>query len=249
MLRRAAVALVAAFALVPASVAHSQVTPGVMTQSDSGQCTANFIFTDGSSTYVGSAAHCVATGEATDTNGCTVQPLPDGTPIQVGGATQPATLAYSSWRAMQAAGESPTSEACEYNDFALYRLAPADAGRVDPTVPTIGGPTGLGTAGTLATVKSYQNSSLRLGIALLSPKFGTVLARSPEGWNYTVYTVTPGVPGDSGSGYMTTAGRAFGVLSTLAVTPLPLSNGVTDLGKAMAYARSHGVPGLQLVTG
>lgn len=248
MLRRVAVAFAATFVLVPAT-AHAQITPGVMTESSGGQCTANFIFTDGSNTLVGSAAHCVARGAATDTNGCLVESLPLGTQVQVGGATQPATLVYSSWAAMRAANENPDSEMCEFNDFALYRLSAADAGRVDSTVPIIGGPTGVGTAGTLTTVKSYQNSSLRLGVAVLSPKFGTVLLRSPEGWNYTVYTLTPGIPGDSGSGYMTTAGAAFGVLSTLAVAPFPLSNGVADLGKAMAYARAHGVPGLQLVRG
>jgi hypothetical protein len=151
---------------------------------------------------------------------------------------------------MQAAGEDPDSETCEFNDFALYRIAAADVGRVSPTVPSIGGPNGTGTPGFLTTVKSYQNSSLRLGIAALSPKQGVVISTSPEGWSHTVYTLTPGIPGDSGSGYMISSNSAaFGVLSTLAVAPLPLSNGVADLTKAMAYARSHGVPGLQIVNG
>ena len=39
------------------------------------------------------------------------------------------------------------------------------------------------------------------------------------------------------------------MLSTLAVLPLPLSNGVGDLSKELAYARSHGVAGLDLVNG
>ena len=248
MLRRVVLAVACTLVLAPAS-AHAQVTPGVMTESSSGQCTANFIFTDGSSTYVGSAAHCVGSGAATDTNGCLVESQPIGFPITVGGATQPATLAYSSWRAMRAAGEDPASETCEFNDFALYRLSAADAANVDSTVPSIGGPTGTASPGVLGTVKSYQNSSLRLGIALLSPKYGVIVGKSPQGWSYTVYTVTPGIPGDSGSGYMTTGGQAFGVLSTLAVAPLPLSNGVASLTKAMDYARTHGVPGLQLVNG
>ena len=32
------------------------------------------------------------------------------------------------------------SQRCAYNDFALVALAPADAARVNPTVPELGGP-------------------------------------------------------------------------------------------------------------
>jgi hypothetical protein len=39
------------------------------------------------------------------------------------------------------------------------------------------------------------------------------------------------------------------VLSTLAVAPLVLSNNVGDLGHQLAYAQSHGLPGLALALG
>jgi hypothetical protein len=35
------------------------------------------------------------------------------------------------------------------------------------------------------------------------------------GWSHNVATVTPGVPGDSGSAFLDANGRALGVLSTL----------------------------------
>src|SRR4051812_49983988 len=38
-------------------------------------------------------------------------------------------------------------------------------------------------------------------------------------------TTTPGIPGDSGSAFIDKRGRAFGVLSTLALAPIPASNG------------------------
>ncbi|WP_205698441.1 serine protease [Conexibacter sp. SYSU D00693] len=236
-----------ALAAVPAP-AQAIVTPGVMTYTEGAQCTANFLFTDGTSTYVGQSAHCATTSGATTTNGCEATSHPIGTPVEVRGASQPGVLAYSSWLAMRAAGETD-DETCRYNDFALVRLSPADAAAADPTVPRFGGPTGVGTAETGEALASYQNSSLRLGIPLLSPKNGIAVLRSPGGWSTTVYTVTPGIPGDSGSGYLNASGQAIGTLSTLAVLPLPLSNGVGDLGRELAYARAHGIPGLQLVDG
>jgi len=64
-----------------------------------------------------------------------------------------------------------------------------------------------------------------------------------------VYTVTPGVPGDSGSAFLDKDGKAIGVLSTLALAPLPLSNGVSDLDHMVDYLLSHGGPNVQLANG
>lgn len=232
-----------------APAGSAPVHPGVQTYTQGAQCTSNFVFQEGSTVYLGQAAHCSGTGGATETDGCTSDSLPLGTAVEVSGATKPATLAYNSWLAMQAGGESDP-DACAFNDFALVRLDPADVGRVNPSVPGYGGPTGLGTVGDLgSTVFSYGNSELRLGIAKLSPKQGTVVQNEGNGWSHNVITVTPGVPGDSGSGFMNEGGQAFGVLSTLQIAPLAGSNGVGDLGKELAYARALGFPDLQLVNG
>ena len=150
---------------------------------------------------------------------------------------------------MQQAGETD-ADTCAYNDFALIKLNAADHGKVNPSVPTLGGPTALGqTTATLDDVYSYGNSSLRQGITVLSPKLGKSLGASGGGWTHLVYTITPGIPGDSGSGFMDAQGRAFGVLSTLQLAPVAASNGVSDLPKALAYARSHGGPDVTLAKG
>ena len=88
---------------------------------------------------------------------------------------------------------------------------------------------------------SYGNSSLRLGIALLSPKSGSSLGTTGDGWTHTVYTITPGIPGDSGSAMLDALGRGSGVLSTINYLPTPLSNGFGDLQHLLAYARTHGM--------
>ena len=244
---------VAALAPAAASATHNAdqpIHPGVQTFTEGAQCTANFIYRDGGGTYIGQSAHCASTGPATDTNGCTAATRPLGTPVEVSGATRPGTMVYSSWIAMQNSGES-NDDVCQYNDFALVRLDPADVGRVDPTVPGYGGPHGVGASGASLgdTVYSYGNSSLRAGITKLSPKQGVAIQSQGNGWSKIVYTATPGVPGDSGSGFLNESGQAIGTLSTLQALPFPGSNGVSDLANELAYAQSHGFPGVGLVNG
>lgn len=67
---------------------EATIHPGVQMFTDGAQCTANFIFTDGTDVYIGYAAHCAGTGAATDTNGCDAGTLPLGTPVEIGGADQ-----------------------------------------------------------------------------------------------------------------------------------------------------------------
>jgi hypothetical protein len=232
-----------------APAGQATVHPGVQTFTDGAQCTANFVYTDSSSVYLGQAAHCSGTGGATDTNGCTSGSLPIGTPVDVTGASKPGTLVYNSWLTMQAKGERDP-DTCDYNDLALIKLDPADVGKVNPSVPGFGGPTGVGGAAEGETVYSYGNSELRGGITKLSPKQGIVFSIEGNGWSRTVYTVTPGVPGDSGSGFFNSTGQAIGVLSTLQILPTAGSNGVGDLGKELAYMHANSAfAGVQLAQG
>ena len=222
-----------------APTGQATVHPGVMTFTDGAQCTSNFVFTGGSNVYLGQAAHCSSTGGQTSTDGCDTGSLPIGTPVEVTGASRPGVMVYNSWRTMQAKGET-NANACAYNDLALIRIAAADVGRVNPSVPGFGGPTGIGSAGGLgATVYSYGNSSLRGGVTKLSPKQGVVAQNAGGGWSHTVYTATPGIPGDSGSGFLNASGQAMGVLSTLQILPTAGSNGVGDLGREIAYMRTN----------
>jgi hypothetical protein len=237
------------------------ITPGTQMYTQGAQCTGNFVFTDSSGTvYVGYAAHCAGTGGATETNGCDSGSLPLGTTVtfRTGGSlvgegeqVGTGTLAYSSWITMQHDGET-NANACAYNDLALVEVDDAYVDDVNPSVPFWGGPVGLDSNGTVAAdrVYSYGNSSLRAGVELLSPKTGLSLGDQGGGWSHDVYTVSPGVPGDSGSGFMDAQGRALGVLSTLQLAPLVGSNGVGDLAKELQYANQHsGLSGLRLVPG
>jgi hypothetical protein len=235
-----------------APAATAAVHPGVQTFTAGAQCTANFVFFDGSNTvYIGQAAHCSGTGGNTATNGCTSGSLPVGTQVQVGGASQPGVMVYNSWLTMQSLGESDANT-CQFNDLALIRLNAADFAKVNPSIPFWGGPNGIDTNGTTAgeNVYSYGNSELRGGVSQLSPKQGISIGDDGNGWSHNVYTATPGIPGDSGSAFLNSTGAALGVLSTVQIAPLAGSNGVGDINLELNYMRAHSsFIGVQLALG
>jgi hypothetical protein len=246
-----------------APAATAAIHPGTMMYTAGAQCTANFVYTDGAgNVYLGYAAHCAGKGSSTDTNGCNVDSVPlgtkvdfsnDGNVLSEGTIVGHGTLAYSSWITEHQLGTTDANT-CAYNDLALVKVDPADVSKVNPSVPFWGGPTGIDTDGTKAgdRVWTYGNSSLRAGLSPLSPHTGVSLGdqAADGGWSHPLYTVSPGIPGDSGSGFMTAGGKAIGVLSTLGLAPLPASNNIGDLAKELAFAQAHsGISGLQLVNG
>lgn len=245
-----AVAAVIAPASVPTAEADptwapretATIHPGVWTASDSGECTANFVFYDATDIYIGSAAHCTGRGEPTDTNGCITKSRPLGSEVEIEDVAT-ATLVYSSWIAMQKVDEQ-NFNACRYNDFALLELDPADHDKVNPTIPFWYGPDGASSSSpTFSEVYAFGNSFLKFGI---SPMTGYSVGDVGDGWGHVAYFVTPGVPGDSGSAVLNADGDGLGVLATLSVTG---ANTSTDLLKAITYMESHGGPDVTLATG
>lgn len=246
----------------------ASIHPGVMTftgapsfLAGASQCTANFVYTDAAGgVYLGQAAHCSSTGSSSETNGCRSRSLPLRTAIYSGELTNGAvqngtligTLAYNSWIAMKNRHER-NRNTCAFNDLALIRIDSAQVGNVNPTVPFWGGPDGLapGVAKTGEGVFSYGNSILRGGVVALSPKTGISLGEAERsgGWSQAVYTLTSGIPGDSGSGFLDAAGNALGVLSTIELAPMAASNGVGALAKELAYANAATGLGLRVAPG
>ena len=246
-----------------APAATATIHPGTMMYTEGAQCTANFVYSDGAgATYVGYAAHCAGLGAATDTNGCLADSLPLGTRVTFneggwlsdeGTIVGNGTLVYSSWLTMHQLGTTDANT-CAYNDLALVKVDAGDVSKVNPSVPFWGGPVGIDTDGTATgdRVYTYGNSSLRAGVEALSPHRGTSLGddASDGGWSHPLYSVTPGVPGDSGSAFISEDGKAIGTLSTIGLAPLPASNNIGDLARELGFAQQHsGISGLELVRG
>ncbi|MCW3030815.1 MAG: hypothetical protein JWM66_948, partial [Solirubrobacterales bacterium] len=135
----------------------------------------------------------------------------------------------------------------------LIKIASTQVANVNPTVPFWGGPNGLApsVSATGEQVYTYGNSILRGGVSALSPKTGVSLGDQEEsgGWSQQLYTITPGIPGDSGSAFLNASGNALGVLSTVELAPLPAANGVGTLAKELAYANNATGLGLAVASG
>ncbi|RZI78948.1 MAG: hypothetical protein EOO67_21085, partial [Microbacterium sp.] len=239
------------------------IKPGVQMYTAGAQCTANFVFKDAAgNVYVGYAAHCAGRGDSSDTNGCTTKSLPLGTPVSFvtggnffssGRKVGTGRLAYSSWASMQKLGTRDPNR-CRLNDFALVRVDRASVKNVNPTVPVFGGPVGLAAPPLSAGAKIYTvgNSSLRTGTP--AKKTGRVLNRVGSGLvlGYDIQTGNPGIPGDSGSGFMDASGRAAGVLSTINVglSLTPVTNTMGNIVYELAWAQKYsGIKGLVLAKG
>ncbi|HVH21467.1 MAG TPA: serine protease, partial [Pseudonocardia sp.] len=223
-----------------ATATSAAIHPGVPTETQGGgRCTANFVFSADGRRFLGQAAHCAGTGQATETDGCASGTRPLGTLVSIDaadGSRRTGRLAYSSWITMQSRGEIDPA-ACAYNDFALVELTAGDAAEASPNLPGLGGPTGLRVGGPApgAPVFGYAGG----GAGLLA-KAGVHAHAVGAGFGHEIYTTSPGVPGESGSAFVDADGAAFGVLTTLNLSAEPVSNGVTDLGAALAYANEHG---------
>jgi len=220
-----AVAAIAALAIAPsaasawAPASSATVHPGVQVFTAGAQCTSNFVFQDGSNTYLGQAAHCSGTGSSTDTDGCTSGFSPDR---HTGGrhGREPsgdARLQLVAHHAVEGGGGR--------RHLRVQRPRPDQArpGRrgerqsVGSGIRRPDGPRQLGQH-RLHCLHLRQFGAPRR-ITALSPKQGIVVQNTPSGWSHDVYTVSPGIPGDSGSGFMDASGGAIGILSTVQLAP------------------------------
>jgi hypothetical protein len=234
-----------------ATPSNATIAPGMQLYSNGLQCTANFVFTDGSgNAYIGQAAHCTSLGGSTDTDGCKTKSMPLGTVVEDADGRRIGTLAYNSWLTMHKAREK-NANACAANDLALVKIDRQLVSQTTPTIPGLGGPTGVDTDGASAgeRVWAVGNSSLLFGAGSIVAQTGVVEKPINGGWAFFVAMVRPGVPGDSGSGYLTSGGKALGQLSTISAGTEGIGNTVGNLAKELAYANSHTSVRYRLATG
>jgi hypothetical protein len=198
-------------------VSVTAVAAGTCMVSPNG-CTMNFVFTDGTSSYIGTAGHCVAGGRTVIAQIAT-RVDPTNTVI--------VTLAaigkvVKSWN--QGIGK----------DFGLVKIDPGF--KVVPGVSGGLGPTGVFCGDPVGQPVMHYGHGYIFFVEQGYPKFGEVVPdltllvpfTSPEGFNWVGY----GLPGDSGSGVMNDAGLAVGDLThgiSVAGLPVPGLNFGTDM--------------------
>jgi hypothetical protein len=158
-------------------------------------CTANFIFTDGASYYVGTAGHC------SNQVGETVTMQVDTTTLADVGTVAKRT-------------NHPAGDGLPGDDFTLVRLDPAVVAKwgVDPAIPVIGGPNGVYTGCGPETVRHYGHG-YGVAVAQGKPEGGIATSWFDNSYGWTGF----GLPGDSGSPVVTTDGTGAGNFTHLIV--------------------------------
>jgi hypothetical protein len=191
------------------------VRPGAIVNSDTGQCTFNFLFngSDGRR-YIGTAGHCIL-GES-----------------PIGG-----DVGEESW----AAGSGPVATDADGNrigefayavlqdpkDFALIRLD--DGVAASAQMCHFGGPTGTNsdTPGlTSPTVLNHFGNGIGVGSVL--PARSALALGMPDPDH--VFAEGAVVPGDSGSGIISSDGRAVGVIVTTGLHSSSIGTAGLDAG-------------------
>jgi hypothetical protein len=206
----------------PPSVSSSGVSPtavsaGTCMVAPNG-CSMNFVFTDGTSNYIGTAGHCVSGGRTVIAQiGTRVDPT--DTVIVTLAAIGNVVKAWN-----QGIGK----------DFGLVKIAPGF--KVVPGVAGALGPTGVFCGDPVGQPIMHYGHGYVFFVEQGLPKFGEVIPdlsavfkfTSPNGFNWVGY----GLPGDSGSGVANDAGLAVGDLThglAPAGVPVPGLNFGTDM--------------------
>jgi len=189
------------------------VRPGAIVNSDAGQCTFNFRFngSDGER-YIGTAGHCI---------------LGDS---PIGG-----DVGEESW----AEGTGPVARDADGNrigefayailqdpkDFALIRLD--DGVEASPQMCHFGGPNGTNAdQGSAPVVLNHFGNGIGVGSVL--PARSALALGTPNADH--VFAQGVAVPGDSGSGVISSDGRALGVLVTVGLHSGSIGTGGVDAG-------------------
>jgi hypothetical protein len=186
--------------------------PGIATSFGAGACivapygcTANFIYTDGSSKYIGTARHCV------DEVGQTVTMQVDTT-----------TLADVGTVVKHTSGDGEPG-----NDFSLIRIDPAIEQKwgVNPAMPVVGGPNGVYDACAVGEPLKYYGHGYGVAVSQGKPEGGIATQWFADGYNWEGV----GAPGDSGSGVLTADGRAAGDFTHLIILSPPYDAGLAGM--------------------
>jgi hypothetical protein len=200
-------------------VSVTAVSAGTCMVSPAG-CTMNFVFTDGTSYYIGTAGHCAGNGKTVIAQVATrVDPTDT---VMVTLAAIGTTV--KSWN--QGIGK----------DFALVKINPGF--KVVPGVAGALGPTGVFCGDPVGQPVMHYGHGYIFFVEQGYPKFGEVIPdltavfkfTTPDGYNWVGY----GLPGDSGSEVMNDAGLAVGDLThglAVAGLPVPGLNFGTDMNE------------------
>lgn len=188
-----------------ASTKTATIHPGVSVEvGNSPVCRAGFILTDGRHAFIAIPASCVGTGPA-DNSKCDATQDPIGTPATIKGAKYKGKLVYSSIVTMVLHAQTHKVNRCTYNDLALVRLDNRDIKRTNPSVPVLGGPTGVS--------QDQPAFPDQLSVYALMASPAEALQTNAGGWSHSMMVDAPLASSDIGAPVLTAKGQALGMVS------------------------------------
>ena len=239
----------------------AQLHPGVQAYTKGAQCTTNFVFADARRPRlprVRRALRRQGRGHRHRRLQHQLAPARHPGPLRRGRRRSPAaappsgTAGSPTAPGSRCASTAPARHACAANDLALVRVDAEDAAQGQPERAVLGRP---GRAVDQGRRAGHAGLLLRpvqpAPDDRCSPRRPAPRSVRPTAAGAGTSTPPrPGIPGDSGSGFLDADGRAVGTLSTVAIAPLAGSNGLGDLQRELRYAQRHsGIAGLRLVPG
>lgn len=251
---------------VPVPAAATGIGPGsklLITQPDgSFLCTANYVWTSGGATYLGSAGHCFLPAAATATHGPGADYNPALTSVRVcvAGCYFGGELGFVFTGTMVNLG--PVAYARQVdggvrvgNDFGVVQIPSALLGQVRPSMPVWGGPVGVDTVFLLQDLCHYGQGVIYAETFATMGRTGFGLADFGDG---SYGAILAGGGGDSGSPVEACDFDNLGIHGYGAVgihthgvggggVSLPLKYGTT-IAKAITLAQQAGL-NLALVNG
>ncbi|HEY4571585.1 MAG TPA: hypothetical protein VIH10_19075 [Kribbella sp.] len=210
-----------------APAASATVHPGVKVTMGGVACIAGFVFTDGTRAFIAVPASCSGAGEVANPK-CDAGQDPLGLPVTIQGAKHKGTLVYSSVTAMELRSQSGANR-CQYNNLSLVRLDRRDIKRTNPSVPEIGGPTGVS--------KDQPALPDQLMVYLAAPTSAQAIESGSGGWAHTLMVDGAVSPNDLGGPALTDSGQALGMVSGT-----PMSDGsttVSNLHREVRYLHTY----------
>lgn len=228
------------------------VRPGATVQTDKGMCTFNFMFVgtepDGTKTrYMGTAGHCILLDA--ETGSLPSLAVPHDLEETYAEGEGPVARDASGERI----GEFAYAVLSDPKDFALIRLD--DDVQASPQMCHFGGPTGINDDMPSVTepVLLHQYGQ-GVGVGTVLPARSMIALGMPDPDH--VYAEGAVVPGDSGSGVISSDGRAVGVATTSGVHAAGVGSegldagtvGITRLTPQLERAEEMLDTDLQLVT-
>jgi len=189
-----------------AAAGSSTVHPGVRVAMAGVTCVAGFLLTNGRQAFIGVPAGCSGAGQV-DNSKCDAGQVPYGLNVTIGGAKYPGKLVYSSITEMQLRSERRVN-VCANNSLSLVRIDPRDIKRTNPSIPALGGPTGVSTA--------EPTAPAQLTAYLSSPTPAQALSSGSGGWAHTMMVDGPVSATFAGAPVLTSDGKALGLVT---VTP------------------------------